>query len=181
MTAPKAQFHAAITEQPDGLRIQYKLVNTGKAPLIAYNGVPPKDSPNPQAPDPEAVYVTARADGTVELARRTFSVPEGVDPYAQMLIGGTILAPREDLAEEFTVQLPLVARRPYQGAMSKPPRLPAPVSRVVFCLGAARQDAFPEGLRSGVPLPSGSAVEGPLFPHPSPQHIFCSGPYQLHG
>lgn len=172
---PDATFQATVSRQADGLRISYRLRNTGSVPLIVYNGVPRTDSPEKITPAPEAVYVTARTDGTVELAKRTFPVPEGVNPYARLLVGGTIVPPGDDLSETFTVPLPLIARRPYQEAMSTPPRLPDPVRRVVFCLGATRQDAFPTRWASGAP----GAGDGPVFLHPSPQHLFCSDPFDL--
>ncbi len=175
VTRPNATFQATVIRQADGLRISYRLRNTGSVPLIAYNGVPRTDAPEKITPAPEAVYVTARADGTVELAKRTFPVPEGVNPYARLLVGGTAVAPGEELSETFTVPLPLIARRPYQEAMSTPPRLPDPVRRVVFCLGATRQDAFPKRWASGAP----GAGDGPVFLHPSPQHLYCSDPFGL--
>ncbi len=45
----------------------------------------------------------------------------------------------------------------------------------MFCLGATRQDAFPKRWASGAP----GAGDGPVFLHPSPQHLFCSDPFDL--
>ncbi|MGA8113797.1 MAG: hypothetical protein WCA46_09065 [Actinocatenispora sp.] len=203
---PHAALTGSVRHDADALRIHYRLRNTGAVPIVVYDGVPGTDSASAPRTDPDAVYVTQRDAHTVEVAKRTFDVPDGVHPDARLLIRGTVLAPGRSLAEDVTVPLPLRARRPYQEAMATPPTLPVRVDRVVFCVGVARQDAFPQRLRSGVPEPStsespsvdaspstgGSAPVGtspsiagsptvgaqPAFPQPSPQHLRCTRPFR---
>ena len=93
-------------------------------------------------------YVTARRDGTVELARRTFGVPPGPLPTGLTLLRGTILQPGQAVGATPGVPLPLTPLRPYVELAKM--RLPDPVKKVVFCLGASRQDVLPERLRNGV-------------------------------
>jgi len=128
------------------------------------------------------VYVTARKDGTVEIAKRTFTVPPGITLDAQTLLQGTILQPGKNLADEVSVPLPLSPLREYLDPADM--SLPNPVKKVVFCLGVTRQDAFPEDTRNGVDLEDDGASpspskDGPLFTHPSSQHLFCSATYRL--
>jgi hypothetical protein len=166
---PAVTFRATVQPGDDRLRITYKLVNSGPVAVVAYSGMQVGGEPA----GPDDVYVTARRDGTVEVAKRTFEVPDGADPDAAELVRGAVLAPGATLSEKVTVPLPLVGRRPYLSVV----KLPETVSTVVFCLGVARLDA----LRAPVPNPSAQADPDsrPLFTHPSPQHLFCSGPVAL--
>lgn len=175
---PDVDFTATITKGSDALDIEYRLVNSGDSPVVAYTGVPRRDRAD--VVDANAVYVTAREDGTVEIAKRTFPLPDGVDVDAPATMRARILAPGEEAAERLTVPLPLTGHRVYVQDV----RLPDPVERVVFCVGAARQDAYPQGMRDGLPVPA-PTVEATgryaWFPHPSLQHLFCSDPVDLSG
>jgi hypothetical protein len=175
---PDVDFSATITERPDALEIEYRLANSGDAAVVAYTGMPRPDRAD--VADPAAVYVTAREDGVVEIAKRTYPVPKSMNVDARASVRARILDPGEEVAERFTVPLPLTGRRPYLPDV----RLPDPVERVVFCVGAARQDAYPAGLRDGLPLPAptrDAAGRYAWFPHPSLQHLFCSDPLALGG
>jgi hypothetical protein len=161
---PQVTFEASVRPDGDRLLISYKLVNTGPVAVVAYNGMQLDGAPAQR----DAVYVTARRDGTVEVAKRAYEVPDGVDPGGAELLRGTVLAPRAQLAEKVTVPLPLVGRRPYLSAV----KLPDAPSTVVFCLGVERLEA----LQAPVPNPDGDADPDsrPLFTHPTPQHLLCS-------
>lgn len=176
---PEATFTATINREPDALRIEYRLRNSGPVPVVTYDRVPRTDSASKVDATADAVYVTVRADQTVEIAKRTFEIPKDANVYAPMLIGGTILRPGEEVTGRTRVPLPLTPRHPYQSILRRPVRIPAAVRTVLFCLGASRQDALPEGFRSGVSPPSSDSGPGPLFTHPSSQHLFCSEPYDL--
>jgi hypothetical protein len=118
----------------DRLRLTYRLRNTGTAPMVVLNGVPAVDTVADPAVDPGAVYVTARDDGTVEIAKRAFAPPPGVDPAAPFQLAGTVVPGGGEVAEEVTVSLPLRGRSPY-GAVAGGDRLPEPLGSIVFCLG----------------------------------------------
>jgi hypothetical protein len=150
---------------------------------VVYNGVT-ADAGFGTA-DPDAVYVTAAANDTVQIAKRVFDTPDGVDLDARGVIRGEIVPPGGETGERVRVPLPLVANHPYGPGQAG--ALPDPVRRVVFCLGVARQSEFPERLRTGVAAPGASAPPGGsaqagrygYFTHPSPQHLLCSRPYDL--
>lgn len=173
---PGARLTATIIQLPTALRITYRLVNTGPVPLVVYDGQPTGNDAAISA----SAYVTARRDGTVEIAKRTFTVPPGEHPTGLNLLRGTILRSGQAVTETLDVALPLVPLRTY--VEPKEMRLPDPVRRVVFCLGVTRQDALPERLRNGVAQGGGSPTpspEDPVYPHPSPQHLFCSAVKKL--
>ncbi|PZS31481.1 MAG: hypothetical protein DLM59_09875 [Pseudonocardiales bacterium] len=176
---PEVSFTAGLTERSGSVQITYRIVNTGPVPLVIYDGAPSEHGAATSTLVPEA-YVTARENGTVEIARRTFPVPPGVHPVALAVLRGTILPPGKTASGSFAVALPLTPLRPYMGSAEI--RLPDRVERLVFCLGVVRQDALSERLRDGLPQPGGSAGpsrDSPLFPHPSPQYLFCSSEHRL--
>jgi len=159
------------------LTIDYRVVDNDSVPVVVFTGVPAKETVSAPRPDPNAVYV-APAGGSVEIAKRLFAVPAGVDPVAQFLLRGVNLAPGEGAAERVVVALPLRLRVPYAGAMPKPPKLPDRVGRVMFCVGAARQDRL-----RPVPPDSADTDPHPIFAHAGGveevQHVSCSAPYDL--
>lgn len=175
---PEVDFRATITRQGNELRIDYRLANAGAVPIVAFNGVQRGDSSRSAV---DTVYVTARKDGTVEVAKRTFSVPEGVDAAGLEFIVGTVLPPTGAVSERLVVPLPLKPARPYQSALSDPIKLPDPVKRVVFCVGAALVDALPARKQPppGATPPRSSQYETGLFPQDGRNHLFCSKPYDL--
>ncbi|WP_422771851.1 hypothetical protein ACN28C_01645 [Plantactinospora sp. WMMC1484] len=125
-----SSFDAEITPRPEALAIRYTLRNQGAEPIVGYVGVE-----GDAASHAYDVYVTARKDGTVELAKRTFAILPGVNADAVGTIEGTVVPPGEDVSEEFSVSLPLEGRRPYVATVT----LPEPVRDVVFCLGVVMQ------------------------------------------
>jgi hypothetical protein len=127
---PGLSFSAEVTAAGGQLRVGYRLRNDAAAPVVALNGVPASDTIDDPPVDPNAVYATVRADGVVEIAKRAFAPPPGVNPAAPYQLAGTVVAPGAELTEELTVALPLHGRSPYGDD-----RLPEPVTRVVFCLG----------------------------------------------
>jgi hypothetical protein len=189
--ALRVALEASFERLGAALTVDYTVVNDEPVPVVVFNGVPGKETTSSPRPDPDAVYVTAGDDGTVELAKRLFPVPAGVDPAAHFLLRGTVLAPGARLSERVTVPLPLRPRVPYGGAMSKPPSLPDPVRRVRFCVGSAHPDALhpvpdsPIPSNSPVPSSSAGADPRPIYAHAAGvdavQHLACSSSYDLAG
>ncbi|MBE1486329.1 hypothetical protein [Plantactinospora soyae] len=159
---PTVTFDAEVTPRSGALAIRYTLRNQGAEPIVAYVGVE-----GDAASHASDVYVTARKDGTVELAKRTFAIPDGVNADSIGTIEGKLVAPGEEVTEEFTVSLPLKGRRPYVGAV----KLPDPVREVVFCLGAV--------LQSEAAQPKPATQGRGKYPLNGPQHLFCSPPATL--
>jgi hypothetical protein len=171
---PSAKFSATLAEERGALTISYRLRNTGDDRLVVYSGVTAGFDP----PKVDAVYVTAVPDGVVQIAKRVFDAPAGVDENARALIRGEVLPPGREVTERLRVPLPLRASHPYGAG-----ELPDPVRRVTFCVGAANQSELPETLRNGIPKPGSSpgltAGRYGYYTHPSPQHLFCSQEYEL--
>jgi hypothetical protein len=176
---PAVDFSATITPESGAVVVTYTLRNAGKSGIVVYNGVTADGGFG--APDPNAVYVTGAANNTAQVAKRVFDAPAGVDLDARAVIRGEIVPPGGQTGETVRVPLPLVASHPYGPEQAG--NLPEPVRRVVFCLGVARQSDYPERLRTGMPAPGASPAASPgkygYFPHPSPQHLLCSRPYDL--
>jgi hypothetical protein len=171
---PGLSFSAEVSAPAGRLRVRYRLRNDGSAPVVALNGVPAADTIADPAVDPDAAYVTARDDGVVEVAKRAFAFPAGVDPAAPYQLAGTVVAPGTDLTEEMTLALPLRGRSPY-GAVAGGDRLPEPVTRVVFCLGVL-PDTMIEMRRDGT-------ADRPVYGHmdftATAQRLLCSEPVPL--
>ncbi|AVT36676.1 hypothetical protein [Plantactinospora sp. BB1] len=159
---PTASFDATVTPRAEALEIRYTLRNQGAEPIVAYVGVE-----GDAASHAYDVYVTAREDGTVELAKRTFAIPPGVNADAVGTVEGMVVPPGEEVSEEFSVPLPLEGRRPYVATV----KLPEPVREVVFCLGAV--------LQSEAAAPKPAADGRGKYPLNGPQHLFCSPPATL--
>lgn len=175
---PDVAFRASITRQGDGLRIDYRLANTGSTPVVVFNGVLRRDDRSRS--DVDAVYVTARRDGTVEVAKRTFSVPEGIEVAGLEFIWATIVPAGKAVGEGVAVPLPLKPYRPYQAFLDQPIKLPDPVKRAVFCVGAARLDSLPPQKQRSFASPlKHSPYETRMFPQNGRDHLFCSQPYDL--
>jgi hypothetical protein len=159
---------------PDALRIGYTLVNRTSKPLVVFSGVPARDTHEKPAVDSDAVYVTARDDGTVEIAKRVFAPPEGVGLAVDFVVRGAVVAPGQSAAEAVRIPLPLAARHPYD----KQVRLPTSAKRAVFCLGVAEQSAVP-----ALPVASGDADGRSVYPHRASvarvQQVVCGDPFDL--
>ncbi|MFC6020417.1 hypothetical protein ACFP2T_30135 [Plantactinospora solaniradicis] len=159
---PTVNFDAKVAPRAEALDIRYTLRNQGTEPVVAYVGVDSGDAP--RAYD---VYVTARKDGTVEVAKRTFAIPPNVNADAIGYIEGVVVPPGEEVTEEFSVPLPLEGDRPYLSSV----KLPEPVREVVFCLGAV--------LQSEAAAPKPAEQGRGKYPLNGPQHLFCSPPAKL--
>jgi hypothetical protein len=170
--APDVSFD--VTADADGVHVNYRLRNTGADPIVLLEGVPETDTMNTPEPAPDGVYVTARADGTVELSQRAFGFPDGVAVAVPVQIGGTVVPPGAEIARSFTVPLPLRGRQPYGGSGSA---LPEPVRRVAFCLGVLPSDMI-DKRRDGT-------AEHPVYGHmdftAQAQTVLCSEPVALPG
>lgn len=162
-TKPEAVLTASIQPRQDTLAIRYTLRNNGSEPLVAYVGVTGE-----AASHAWDVYVTAREDGVVEIAKRTFAIPPNVNADSIGQIEGVVVAPGAEFSEDFAVPLPLKARRPY----TTKPKLPDPVEKVAFCLGVVLQKEAPQ------PGPTDDGERG-RYPLNGPQHLFCSDAVNL--
>lgn len=171
--APDVSFD--VTADGDGVHIGYRLRNTGAEPIVVLEGVPETDTMNTPEAAPDAVYVTARADGTVELSQRAFGFPAGGAVAVPFQIGGTVVAPGAEIARSFTVPLPLRGRQPYGGAAGTPTDLPEPVRRVAFCLGV-----LPANM---IDMRRDGTAEHPVYGHmdftAQAQQVLCSDPIPL--
>jgi hypothetical protein len=163
-----------VTRESGALRIDYTLVNrTGEA-VVAFTGVPRRDTHEPPVTDPNAVYVTARDDGTVEIAKRVFAPPEGVALAVDFVVRAQVVAPQQSIGEVVRVPLPLTARHPYDTSA----RIRADARRAVFCVGVAAQ-------KSVAPNPAASpdADPRPVYAHRASvakeQHLACGEPFDL--
>ncbi len=154
---PDATLTASIQPQQDALAIRYTLRNNGSEPVVAYVGVPGE-----AASHSWDVYVTARQDGVVELAKRTFEIPPNVRADSVGEIEGVVVQPGAEFSEEFRVPLPLKGRRPYVSEV----KLPDPVRKVAFCLGVV--------LRKEAPQPKPADNDRGAYPANGPQHLLCS-------
>jgi len=178
-----ARLTATITAAPGALLIEYTLTNRDSQEIIAFTGLPARDTHLDPAPDPDTVYITPRdRDGTVELAKRVFAPPDGVGVAVDYVVRGTRVAPGGQVTERLQVPWPLTGRRPYQRV-----RLPDPVRRLVFCVGAARSADLPPAPSAGSPsgsppAPAGSAGTDPGLIHPQRasvarvQRVICAAP-----
>lgn len=130
-------LEATIEPGPDALVISYEIRNDGAEPVLVLNQVPVQDAPagSRREISPDAVYVTRRGGGLVEVAKRTFDQPDGVDLYAPFLLDATVVDPGAVLGEDLTVPLPLEGRSLHSGADGGLDELPDRVERVVFCIG----------------------------------------------
>ncbi|MEO3746940.1 hypothetical protein [Plantactinospora sp. B5E13] len=159
---PEVNFDATVTPRGEALNIRYTLRNQGAEPIVGYVGVE-RDA----ASHADDVYVTARQDGTVEVAKRTFAIPPNVNADAVGTIEGVVIPPGEGFTEEFAVPLPLAGDRPYVSEV----KLPEPVREVVFCLGVVPQS------EAAAPKPADDGCG--RYPLNGPQHLFCSPPATL--
>ncbi|MBW3556235.1 MAG: hypothetical protein KY454_04755 [Actinobacteria bacterium] len=130
-------FEASVKRGAGGLDVSYRVANDSGASLLVLNRVPVQEAPagTPLATDPAQVYVTHRGGGLVEVAKRTFTRPEGVELYAPWELEMTVLGPGRSLEESFTVPLPLEGRSLYPEHDGGLAQLPDPVEAVAFCVG----------------------------------------------
>jgi hypothetical protein len=164
----------AVTREAGALRIDYTLVNRAGETVVAFTGIPAGDTHENPVPDPDAVYVTGRGDGTVEIAKRVFAPPEGAGLAVDFVVRGSALAPQQSVSEVVRVPLPLTARHPYDTAA----RLPEPAKRAVFCVGVAKQAEV-----APVPPASGDTDPRPIYAHRASvatnQYLACGEPFDL--
>jgi hypothetical protein len=196
---PGVEVRTSFTASAGVLTVDYSVTNTDSVPLVVFSGVPPQEttSDHPDI-DPNAVYVTP-GEGTADISKRLFEVPEGIDPAAPFTMRGTVVAPGGQYAEHVVIALPLRFRAPYSGAGGSEPTL-GPVRRVRFCVGVARQDrvapiptsasqdsdASDDPGVTGPPSATGqSSAPGaslPVFAHlnaDAVQRVTCSEPHGL--
>ena len=164
----------SVQREAGALRIDYTLVNRTAEDVLVFSGIPARDTHESPTVDPNAVYVTARDDDTVEIAKRVFPPPEGVGLAVDFVVRGSVMAPQQSVGEVVRVPLPLAARHPYDTAA----RLPEPAKRAVFCVGVAKRAAVPP-----VPQASGDTDARPVFPHRATvaraQQLVCGEPFDL--
>lgn len=140
---PGASFDASLRQDAGVLDVSYRVANRSGASLLVLNRVPVEEATagSPLETDPAQVYVTDRGNGLAEVAKRTFSRPEGVELYAPWELEMTVLGNGEILEESFSVGLPLEGRSLYPDHDGGLADLADPVRRVVFCVGVVAPPA----------------------------------------
>ncbi len=156
------------TPEAGALVIEYTLVNREQKAIVAFAGVPRSETHEPGNVDLDAVYVTARDDDTVEIAKRVFGLPKDLNPAVRFVVEGTVVPAGASFGETIRVPLPLAARRPYVSDAT----LPSQVKQAVFCVGVATEGTV-------TPEPQSAT----LFTHSDPvaaaQQLICSDPFPV--
>lgn len=174
--APALDVGLTVTVKPESgsLRIDYSVVNRTGEPLVLLAGVPERDTHEGPVVSPDAVYVTARSGGVVEVAKRVFAPPKDTPLAVDFVVRGSVMEPGASLGEVVRVPLPLRPRHPYDPDV----RLPEPVRRVVFCVGVGKPSAL-----SAVPAATGDTDPRPVYAHnaatATAQHLTCGSPVDL--
>lgn len=139
---PSGVAFTATVSAPDGrLTVAYEIVNQGEAPVVVFNGLPHRDSPNPGEPVPEAFYVLPEGADGVRLTKQVYGLPENVSVYAPMVLRGTVV-PAGGRTGEHVVVGRLRARRPYQDILGHGKlTVPDPPRSVRVCVGVALAEA----------------------------------------
>lgn len=145
-------FEASVDAGSGRLAISYRLHNGSGRTLLVLNRVPVREevSRDKLQSDPGRVYVTNRGGGLVEVAKRAFKKPKGLNLNAPYVFDATVLAAGRALEERFEVPLPLEGRSVYPGADGDLSELPDRPERVVFCLGIAPAGDRPIGSNGDV-------------------------------
>ncbi|GAA1753780.1 hypothetical protein [Luedemannella helvata] len=155
-------------QEAGALLIEYTLLNREQKAIVAFTGVPRSETHEPGNVDLDAVYVTARDDDKVEIAKRVFGLPKDLHPAVRFIVEGTIVPAGVSFGETVRVPLPLAARRPYVSDAT----LPAQVRQAVFCVGVATEGTVQ-------PEPQSAT----LFTHSDPvaaaQQLICSDPFPV--
>jgi len=151
---PNMDFETEVERQDGRLRIHYTYRNNEDEPAVVFNGLPAVDGPGPRKADPNAVYVQDGGGAVAVLikGRASARTPRPGPPFT---FRGTVVDPREEFTETFSVALPLSIRWPFNDIDS----LEEPIRSVSFCLSYA--------LVSEVhPQPGGDAKH-PVYAHDS--------------
>ena len=177
-TRPAAQFDVQVSPEEDGVRVSYRLVNQGSAPLLVPNRLPVPAGAGVRYRS-DLAYVTGGPDGLVELAHRVFAWPDSDRKTWEVAprVGVTQVAPGRSVSAELTVPLPLTRNQPFGDDIGYGTiRLPDPIQDVVFCLGVlpgASSGVIPLHRDDGVLLTEhGNSTN-------SAQFLYCSDPVPL--
>jgi hypothetical protein len=171
---PGVRISAQVTQLGDSrLAIDYQVANGGDEPIVVFDGVPARDSPNPAEPVAEAFYAIGTGSFGARLTKQVFPTPPGVAVHARHVLHGTVVPPGRSVEAHAETDVPTTTRYPYQGVGGQPP-VPATIHEVELCLGVARAaDVHP--------LPTGSDPAHPVYAHDEftfrHQYVWCSGPY----
>jgi hypothetical protein len=190
-TAPVARFVATVQSGSGTLHISYQISNDSGDELIVLNRVPVYSAAGSARHDVNAVYVIGGGDDRVQVAKRAFTMPEGIErvQYAEML--GETLGAGRTLSEDVTVPMPLHRIYPYGDDLGHGViRLPDRLAEVIFCLGVVRRADLGSDLGSELsPRPSEDTSPPPpgertvtLAHSPAvaaAQHLFCTDPVAL--
>jgi hypothetical protein len=169
----EAELTVDVEQVGSSLRIGWTVTNEGDATLLVFDGRQADDSPDDELAD---AYVTGRDGDTVEVARRVFPVPGGVEVDATM--PGTLaveLAAGQSTSGRELVILPAEYQPAAPDGGGDPP--PDDPSAAVFCVGVGPLDALDT---------SRSPADGPghwFVPHSEPnaarQTLLCGDPVDL--
>jgi len=123
----------------DRLLILYKITNRGSKPYLVFNRLPGQLDSSDVTPDQNAVFIEPQSDGTVEISKRAYALPDGPTVNTPYIPGASELLPGASINEQLEVKLPLRRHRPYMSVVSAP-RMPNPIRTVRFCVGVAQAD-----------------------------------------
>jgi hypothetical protein len=123
----------------DRLLIRYKITNRGSKPYLVFNRLPGQLDSTDVTPDQNAVYVEPQQDGTVDISKRAYPLPDGPTVNTPYIPGASELLPGATMSEQMEVKLPLRRRRPYMSVVPAP-EMPSPIRTVRFCVGVAQAD-----------------------------------------
>lgn len=167
--APSVEFTASVQPRTGAIDIRYRIVNRDDKVLYALNRVFSPEAVDEFESTPNAVYVTVRPGGGVEIAKRAFDLPPNMMADVPAMLSGTPLVPGESVEESFSVSLPLARHHPYGNSPDHgPTALPDPIRYVVFCLGVV--DVAPQA----IPAAPGKLIYYHDTGVTGAQHVFCS-------
>lgn len=134
----EAELTLDLEQVGSSLRIGWTVTNEGDTDLLVFDNRQADDSPDDDLAD---AYVTGRDDGTVEIARRVFPVPDGVEVDGQQ--AGTLaveIAPGQSASGRELVLLPPQYNPAAPEGGGEPPS--DDPSTAVFCVGVGPADAI---------------------------------------
>lgn len=167
-----AELDATVERVGSSLRIAWTVTNNSGEELVVFDNRRPDETGDTER---YGSYVVGRDDGSVEISRRLFPVPEDLEGVQAYGVTASLLAAESEASGREIVLLPPEYAPAAPEGGGDP--LPDDPEEAVFCLGVAPADEFPASA-------SESAPEGYRFAQHSPgnvglQTVLCSDPFEL--
>ena len=121
------------------LLIHYRITNRGSKPYLVFNRLSGQLDSSDVTPDQNAVFIEPQSDGSVEISKRAYALPDGPAVNTPYIPGASELLPGASINEQMEVKLPLRRRRPYMSVVPAP-QMPDSLRTVRFCVGVAQAD-----------------------------------------